>query len=87
MEVKESSSGFAGKFKGLLGKKEVAPVAEETVPVVKEPVVAPIVQPVPEPEVEVESSEFVEPQNQVDFLKEDIAKAKAMFNGLFGKKK
>ncbi|MCX7086400.1 MAG: hypothetical protein NTY69_12780 [Methylococcales bacterium] len=87
VEVKESSSGFAGKFKGLLGKKEVAPVAEETVPVVKEPVVTPIVQPVPEPEVEVESSEFVEPQNQVDFLKEDIAKAKAMFNGLFGKKK
>ena len=39
------------------------------------------------PEVEIEPYEPAPEQNPIDFVKNDIAKTKAMISGLFGKKK
>ena len=89
--VKETTGGFAGKFKGLLGKK--APeesTIKETEPVaVVSPVIETKIDPVPEPvaEVEAEPYEPIPEQNPINFVKDDIARTKAMISNLFGKKK
>ncbi len=89
--VKETTSGFAGKFKGLLGKK--APeesTIKETEPVaVVSPVIETKIEPIPEPvaEVEAEPYEPIPEQNPINFIKDDIARTKAMISNLFGKKK
>ncbi len=86
VEVKEPSSGFSGKFKGLLGKKTVEESAsiEVTAPAVERKIEPEIVL---TPEVEIEPYEPAPEQNPIDFVKNDIAKTKAMISGLFGKKK
>ena len=88
-EVKESSSGFSGKFKSLLGKKTVEPIEEPSPIEVTAPAVERKVEPeiTLTPEVEIELNESAPEQNPIDFVKNDIAKTKAMISGLFGKKK
>ena len=89
VELKEPSSGFSGKFKGLLGKKTVESVEESASIEVTAPAVERKIEPeiVLTPEVEIEPYEPAPEQNPIDFVKNDIAKTKAMISGLFGKKK
>ena len=89
VEVKEPSSGFSGKFKGLLGKKTVESVEESASVEVTVPAVERKVEPeiALTPDVEIEPYEHAPEQNSIDFVKNDIAKTKAMISGLFGKKK
>ncbi len=89
--AKETSSGFAGKFKGLLGKKapEEAAIKETESVAVVSPVIETKIEPIPEPvaEVEPEPYQSLPEQNPINFVKDDIARTKAMISNLFGKKK
>ncbi len=89
--VKESGAGFAGKFKGLLGKKAPESLVQETasieVTATSEIKVEPEVVPATVVEVELDPYVVAPEQNPINFVKDDLAKTKAMISSLFGKKK
>ncbi len=89
--VKESGAGFADKFKGLLGKKAQELILQETVTITETAVTEIKIEPeiTPEPTAEVELGAYIPTpeQNPINFVKDDIAKTKAMISSLFGKKK